>query len=92
MLDVITADGEEFPVKRKLLRSCISLTHAVRDTEQASVHLVLVDTLVFDRHALIPAHGPAVRGCCAVSGEYGRALCRPEDVSSTVWQCSLMWI
>jgi len=53
MLDVVTADGEEFPVKRKLLRSCISLTHAVRDTEQASVCLESVDTLVFDRHALV---------------------------------------
>ncbi|CAL5222768.1 g5180 [Coccomyxa viridis] len=49
MLDVITADGEEFPVKRKLLRQCISLTHAVRDIEQASVQLESVDTLVFDR-------------------------------------------
>lgn len=51
MLDVITADGELFPVKRKLLRPCISLTHAVRDTRQASVSLDSVDTLVFDRRA-----------------------------------------
>ena len=49
MLDVVTADGEVFPVKRKLLRSCISLTQAVRDTTQASVQLDSVDTLVFDR-------------------------------------------
>ncbi len=54
MLDVITADGEVFPVKRKLLRQCISLTHAVRDTLQASVELESVDTLVFDRHVLLP--------------------------------------
>ena len=54
MLDVITADGEEFPVKRKLLRQCISLTHAVRDIEQASVQLESVDTLVFDRYAFLP--------------------------------------
>ena len=54
MLDVITADGEVFPVKRKLLRQCISLTHAVRDIQQASVHLNSVDTLVFDRHAPLP--------------------------------------
>ena len=51
MLDVVTCDGEVFPVKRKLLRPCISLTQAVRDTQQASVHLAAVDTLVFDRHA-----------------------------------------
>ena len=50
MLDVVTADGEVFPVKRKLLRQCISLTHAVRDTQQASLCLESVDTLVFDRH------------------------------------------
>lgn len=51
MLDVVTCDGEVFPVKRKLLRPCISLTQAVRDTQQASVHLASVNTLVFDRHA-----------------------------------------
>ena len=51
VLDVVTCDGEVFPVKRKLLRPCISLTQAVRDTQQASVHLASVDTLVFDRHA-----------------------------------------
>ena len=48
-LDVVTADGEVFPVKRKLLRPCIGLTQAVRDTAQASVQLDTVDTLVFDR-------------------------------------------
>ncbi len=48
-LDVMTADGEVFPVKRKLLRPCIGLTQAVRDTEQASVQLDSVGTLVFDR-------------------------------------------
>ena len=51
MLEVVTADGEVFPVKRKLLRPCISLTHAVRDTTLESVNLASVDTLVFDRHA-----------------------------------------
>ena len=49
MLDVMTAEGEVFPVKRKLLRPCISLTQAVRDTAQASVQLDSVGTLVFDR-------------------------------------------
>ena len=51
MLDVVTCDGEVFPVKRKLLRPCISLTQAVRDTQLASVHLASVNTLVFDRQA-----------------------------------------
>lgn len=39
-----------FPVKRKLLRSCIALTAAVRSDEQnlISVH-VDVGTLTFDR-------------------------------------------
>lgn len=49
MLDVTTAEAEVFPVKRKLLRPCISLTQAVRDTAQVSVQLDSVGTLVFDR-------------------------------------------
>lgn len=47
ILDVSTRDGEVFPVKRKLLRPCIHLTHAVRsDTPSVTI---AVDTLVFDR-------------------------------------------
>ena len=49
-VDVFTRDGEVFPVKRKLLRSCIALTAAVRG-EVASV-AVDVDTLVFDRYIM----------------------------------------
>lgn len=46
-IDISTRDGEVFPVKRKLLRPCILLTHAVRsDTPSVTV---AVDTLVFDR-------------------------------------------
>ncbi|BDA41357.1 probable cytochrome b5 type B at C-terminar half [Coccomyxa sp. Obi] len=47
IIDVSTRDGEVFPVKRKLLRPCIHLTHAVR-SDIPSVTIV-VDTLVFDR-------------------------------------------
>ena len=32
---VTTSDGEVFPVHRTLLRSCIALTKAVRDTQSA---------------------------------------------------------
>ena len=66
VLDVITADGEVFPVKRKLLRQCISLTHAVRDTQQATVHLESVDTPVFDRHAAFPCTHPYSHAYCLV--------------------------
>ena len=51
-LEVLTRDGEAFPVKRRLLRPCIALTHAVRG-ETPSVG-VDVDTLVFDRSAAPP--------------------------------------
>ena len=41
-----------FPVKRKLLRSCIALTPVVRSNEQQLISVqVDVDTLTFDRHA-----------------------------------------
>lgn len=39
-----------FPVKRKLLRSCIALTPVVRSNEQQLISVqVDVDTLTFDR-------------------------------------------
>ncbi len=47
VIDISTRDGEVFPVKRKLLRPCIHLTHAVR-SDIPSV-TIAVDTLVFDR-------------------------------------------
>ncbi|EIE25119.1 cytochrome b5 [Coccomyxa subellipsoidea C-169] len=47
VIDVLTRDGEVFPVKRKLLRPCINLTQAVRsDVPSVTID---VDTLVFDR-------------------------------------------
>ncbi|KAI7845581.1 hypothetical protein COHA_000869 [Chlorella ohadii] len=47
---VRTLDGEWFPVKRKLLRPCISLTKAVRSEEEGSPEVTVdVDTLTFDR-------------------------------------------
>lgn len=49
-LRVTTADGEWFPVRRRLLRRCIALTKAVRD-EGVSEAAVDVDTLTFDRCA-----------------------------------------
>eukprot|EP00882_Tetradesmus_deserticola_P028168 GHRQ01031362.1.p1 GENE.GHRQ01031362.1~~GHRQ01031362.1.p1 ORF type:complete len:220 (+),score=106.70 GHRQ01031362.1:51-662(+) len=50
VVHVYTNDGEWFPVKKKLLRSCIALTKAVRDSGDAAptVH-VDIDTLTFDR-------------------------------------------
>ena len=48
MVRVVTADGEWFPVRRKLLRPCIALTKAVRSEEAAEV-AVDVNTLDFDR-------------------------------------------
>ncbi len=48
VIDVLTRDGEVFPVKRKLLRPCINLTQAVRsDVPSVTID---VDTLVFDRY------------------------------------------
>ena len=48
-----TSDGEVFPVKRKLLRSCIALTSALRSTSETSTTIrVPVDTLTFDRCVL----------------------------------------
>lgn len=39
-----------FPVKRKLLRSCIALTSVVRSNEQQVISVTVdVDTLTFDR-------------------------------------------
>ena len=55
-LEVLMRDGEAFPVKRRLLRPCIALTHAVRS--EAPAVAVDVDTLVFDRSAPLPAHSP----------------------------------
>ena len=47
---VLTADGEEFPVHRRLLKPCIALTKAVRDTSSAKVEAqVGVDCATFDR-------------------------------------------
>ena len=47
---VLTADGEEFPVHRKLLKPCIALTKAVRDTSSARPEApVDVDCATFDR-------------------------------------------
>jgi len=51
-VSVFTSDGEWFPVKRKLLRPCISLTKVVRsEAEEAPEVTVDVDTLTFDRWA-----------------------------------------
>lgn len=65
-LDVLTSEEEVFSVKRRLLRPCIALTHAVRSEDVSSVH-VDVPTLVFDRsaapdmqaamHSFIRSHG-----------------------------------
>ncbi|GAB4817964.1 hypothetical protein N2152v2_005010 [Parachlorella kessleri] len=47
---VITNDGEWFSVKRKLLRSCITLTTALRSEGEAGLEITVdVDTLTFDR-------------------------------------------
>jgi cytochrome b involved in lipid metabolism len=48
MVDVYTSDGEHFPVKKRLLRPCITLTALVRAPERAQCN-VDVDTLTFDR-------------------------------------------
>ncbi|MEW5318093.1 MAG: hypothetical protein WDW38_009344 [Sanguina aurantia] len=50
VVNVVTSDGECFPVKKALLRPCIALTKAVRswDVEALDVN-VEVDTLTFDR-------------------------------------------
>lgn len=50
IVNVSTNDGEVFPVKRKLLRSCIALTAAVRSNEEQVISVAVdVDTLTFDR-------------------------------------------
>lgn len=47
---VATSDGEIFPVRRQLLRPCISLTKAVRDRGEATPQVgVDVDCATFDR-------------------------------------------
>eukprot|EP00798_Chlamydomonas_sp_ICE-L_P025927 gene25927-11606_t len=47
---IFTNDGECFPVKKRMLRSCIALTKAVRDDGlQCPSCQVDVDTLTFDR-------------------------------------------
>ena len=47
---VTTSDGEVFPVHRTLLRSCIALTKAVRDTQSAQPEVAVdVDCATFDR-------------------------------------------
>lgn len=50
LVDVHTNDGEVFPVHRRLLRPCISLTKVVRAAGEgeAAAHID-VDTLTFDR-------------------------------------------
>lgn len=41
-------------MKRKLLRSCIALTAAVRSNEEQLISVAVdVDTLTFDRHAAL---------------------------------------
>ena len=50
-MEVLTRDGEAFPVKRRLLRPCIALTQAVRSVAPSVA--VDVDTLVFDRSATL---------------------------------------
>lgn len=65
-MEVLTRDGEVFPVKRRLLRPCIALTQAVR-SEAPSV-AVDVDTLVFDRCAAAPT-GPVT----AISHEHSQS-------------------
>ena len=59
---VHTSDGEVFPVHRSLLRSCIALTKAVRDTASTppEVH-VSVDCCTFDR-VLLFLEASAKRG------------------------------
>lgn len=63
-VEVYTNDGEMFPVKRKLLRPCIALTKTVRaatntnapdddDENKPSTAKVDIDTLTFDRYALL---------------------------------------
>ena len=47
-VDVFTADGEHFPVLKRLLRPCLALTAAVRAPERSRAD-VAVDTLTFDR-------------------------------------------
>lgn len=46
---MLTNDGECFPVHRKLLRPCITLTKIVRSEEGEPEVAVDVDTLTFDR-------------------------------------------
>jgi len=49
-INVLTLDGETFPVKRKLLRSCIALTSELRgESEEPPTVSLDVDTLTFDR-------------------------------------------
>lgn len=48
LLNVLTNDGEVFPVHRRLLRPCIALTRALRD-EAARQAAVDVSTSAFDR-------------------------------------------
>ena len=75
-LDVLTRDGEAFPVKRKLLRSCIALTAAVRS--EAPGAAVDVDTLVFDRFTPVgmTCMSRLLHAVC-LAVHAGRCQCRP---------------
>jgi hypothetical protein len=65
LVEVLTEDGEAFPVKRKLLRPCINLTQVVRGGVPCVS--VAVNTLVFDRcgPGLTPAATPRVLAAAA---------------------------
>jgi len=49
MMQVLTSDGEVFPVHKQLLRPCISLTSAIRSSADGGEHPVPVDCATFDR-------------------------------------------
>ena len=91
-MHVTTSDGEVFPVHRTLLRSCIALTKAVRDTQSAQPEVsVDVDCATFDRVLLFleaasklrqrrvavrAEEGVRATGARTLGGEPGRTVIR----------------
>lgn len=69
-INVLTLDGETFPVKRKLLRSCIALTSELRgESEEPPTVSLDVDTLTFDRSPPLPiVNDPPEHTACTAAG------------------------